>query len=54
MKQINIKLTKEILNKVRDETNLILFNMKGFGIKEMQVVNNILEQLNNVKIKVSY
>ena len=52
MKQLNIKLTKEMLNKARDEVNLILFNLKGFGIKEMQLVNNIIEGLKDVKIKV--
>ena len=54
MKQLNIKLTKEMLNKARDEVNLILFNLKGFGIKEMKIVNTIVRGLEDVKIRVCY
>ena len=52
MKQFNFKFTKETLNKARDDANLILFNLKGIGIKEMQLVNKITEGLKDVKIKV--
>ena len=54
MNKSNIKLTKEMLNKARDEVNLILFNLKGFGVKEMQIVNNIIVGLKDVKIQVCY
>lgn len=52
MKHFNFKLNKNMLNKIRDNTNLILFNTKGFGLNEMKLVNNIIEGLKDVKIKI--
>lgn len=53
MKKFKIKLDKKLLNRVREDVNLILFNIKGFGIKEMQIVNNIARGLEGVKITIS-
>ena len=54
MKQLKIKFTKEIINKARDDINLILFSSKGYGIKEMKLVNNMLGGLKNAKIDICY
>jgi len=45
MKKVNFKFSKELLDKVRDDVNLVLFELKGFGMKEMKMVNNIMEVL---------
>lgn len=52
MEQLYIKFTNDLLNIVRDEVNLILFNLKGYGINEMKLVNKIIGGLNDVRFKV--
>jgi len=54
MKKLKFKLNKKFIDKIRDETNLILYNINGIGIQEMQLVNNILRGLENVKFQVCY
>lgn len=50
MKKLKFKFNKELCNKVKDEVNLIIFNMKGTTFEDLKLVNQIMEELENVKI----
>jgi len=54
MKQIKFKITKDMITKVREDFSLVLYNIKGFGIKELELFNTVLRGLENAKFNISF
>jgi len=44
-------LDPKVINIVKEEINLSMFNNKKFSIEDMKLINSIAKLLNTVKIK---
>jgi hypothetical protein len=46
---MDIKISEKVLNEVKDEVNLFLWN-NNFPVESMKETNNLIEELKNAKI----
>jgi hypothetical protein len=46
---MEIKISEKVLNEVKDEVNLFLWN-NNFPVETMKETNNLIEELKNAKI----
>lgn len=51
---MEIKFTKNILQKIKDDANLIVFNSKICTIENLQAINNIVDLLKGLNITIPH
>ena len=51
---MKLKFTKEIIGKIKDEANLIVFNSKMCTLENLKAINEIVDSLKDLNITIPY
>ena len=49
---MKLKFTKEIIGKIKDEANLIVFNSKMCTLENLKAINEIVDSLKDLNITI--